>query len=108
MQDATRDYFILTNRESVPFSLTEILLILIGILSSTMIVHYHWKRRRMYKMARKIAGTKCYPIIGSAHLFAGSTESKKRLELDSSLNFDFFFKQIFSNRYFICNIGYDF
>lgn len=37
-------------------------------------VQYHWKRRKMYRLAKKADGPKSYPIIGCAHIFRGTTE----------------------------------
>lgn len=57
-------------------TLSQMLLGVIVTILGLIIARYHIKRMRMYKMAKGIKGPRRYPIIGSAHLFAGSTESK--------------------------------
>lgn len=55
--------------------ITEILMVLIISVSIILCVQYHWKRWRLYRMAAKIPGPIGYPLIGSALMFVGSTES---------------------------------
>lgn len=56
-------------------SKAEILFILAVSVFLVMLAQYHWKRRRMYRMAAKIPGPPSYPIVGSGLMFIGSTES---------------------------------
>lgn len=53
----------------------ELLLVLLVFICLSALLQFHWKRRRLYRMAAKIPGPKNFPLIGSAHLFAGSTFS---------------------------------
>lgn len=57
-------------------TITEVLAVLIVTVCLSMLIQYHWKRRRLYYMASKIAGPPGLPIIGNALLFIGSTERK--------------------------------
>lgn len=62
----------------LPDTLTDFLITLIIGVTVTLIVQYHWNRRKLYNLASKIhapAGYPYYPIVGHSYIFAGSTES---------------------------------
>lgn len=58
--------------------ITELLLLTLIVCALINLIQFHWKRRRMYMLAAKISGPCSLPLIGSAHLFAGSKLSKKQ------------------------------
>lgn len=57
-------------------TISELLIFALVVIGLTALLQYHWKRRRMYRMAAKIPGPTPFPIIGNAHLFAGSNLGK--------------------------------
>lgn len=50
------------------------LIALLCTIAAIIVIRYYLKRNRINRISVNINGPKSYPIIGSAHLFAGSTE----------------------------------
>lgn len=52
---------------------TEILMLTLVFIFLVWYAQYHWRRRRLYRMAAKFPGPFPWPFIGNAYLFIGDT-----------------------------------